>query len=304
MNGQRDSQLARPRPTNQTQAVLRLLRVPNLFTAAADVLAGFLFAGSGFDQGRELLILIGASVCLYAGGVALNDVFDAARDARERPNRPIPSGAVNRMHAALLASALLIAGCALCAVASERAGILGLAIAACIVLYDSVLKNTPLAPAVMGMCRAGNLLLGVSAAGSPTGAAIFAAILMWLYVASLTHFARFEATSTTRARLRVGSAGITLAVIGLIGIQSFLDGCNTWYLLLVGVTLGQVAVAAQRAVATAAPADVQRAVKVLILSLVLFDACLVFAARGPLAAALVVALIVPTIAVGKAFRMT
>ena len=34
--------------------------------------------------------------CLYAAGMVLNDAFDAELDARERPERPIPSGRISR----------------------------------------------------------------------------------------------------------------------------------------------------------------------------------------------------------------
>ena len=43
-------------------------------------------------------------------------------------------------------------------------------LAVCIVLYDGVLKRTPVAPLVMGACRSLNVLLGMSLAhfGKPT----------------------------------------------------------------------------------------------------------------------------------------
>lgn len=284
---------------------LQLVRVPNLFTAAADVLAGALFVGARFELRGDLLPLIAASVCFYAGGVVLNDVLDAPRDAVDRPQRPIPSGAVPRSRAATIATALLIIGWTLCASVSAHARSLGLFLIASILLYNGFLKRTALAPAVMGMCRALNLLLGMSVAvDAPGGKVMYAAALIWLYTASVTYFARFEASTSARARLRIGSAGVILAVMALVGVQSFLDPCNTAYLLLVGVLLGQVAVAARRAVATGSPGDVQRAVQTFVVSLVLFDGCLAFAAQGPLAAALVVTLIVPSIGLSRRFKVT
>ena len=72
---------------------LELLRPANVVTALADVLAGYAVAGLG-DR-RALYWLLGATACLYAGGVVLNDVFDRDIDRRERPERPIPSGRVS-----------------------------------------------------------------------------------------------------------------------------------------------------------------------------------------------------------------
>ncbi len=287
------------------RALLQLVRVPNLFTAAADVLAGFLFVGMGWGQARALAILLVASVCFYASGVVLNDVFDAVRDLRERPGRPIPSGAIARREAAVLGAFLLVGGCALCATVSQSAGCLGLALAVCILMYDGVFKRTPAGPAMMGLCRALNLLLGMSIATRwPTAGGLYCAFLMAWYVTSVTVFARFEAGGGSARRLGVGLAGLAGAVIGLVGVQTFLDHADPWYLLLVGVLLGQVMVPGWRAAGTRTPEDVQHAVRVFVLSIILFDGCLVFAARGPLAAAMVVVLLVPSIISGRSFAVT
>ena len=81
------------------KAYLQLCRPANLPTAAADVLAGTaisgLFAVEGAFQMADIevlpfLLLVMASVFLYAGGVVLNDVFDIEIDRVERPERPIP----------------------------------------------------------------------------------------------------------------------------------------------------------------------------------------------------------------------
>ncbi len=290
---------------NRARAYLQLVRIPNLFTAAADVLAGFLFVGPLAFGTTALATLLAASVCFYAGGVALNDVLDAARDAVQRPRRPIPSGAVSRKAAAVLAIALLAIGCALSASVSDRAMWLGMALAAGIVLYDGILKRGFLAAPAMGACRALNLLLGMSVVDTwDAPVNLFAAGLMWLYVTSLTHFARHEAGHSSRARLRAGGIGLSVAVVGLIGVQAFLPETDTWYLLLVGVLLGQVVTPARRALATGAPAEIQHAVHVFVLSIVVLDACLVFASRGPLLAAPVLLLLVPTTALGRYFRVT
>jgi 4-hydroxybenzoate polyprenyltransferase len=60
------------------RAYLELLRPPNVVTAIADVLAGYAVAGRGRPE--ALPWLIAASVCLYAGGVVLNDFFDRNLD--------------------------------------------------------------------------------------------------------------------------------------------------------------------------------------------------------------------------------
>ena len=68
----------------------------NVFTAASNVIAGFLIASGQWSPAVVLATLIAASACLYAAGMVLNDAFDAELDARERPERPIPSGRIAR----------------------------------------------------------------------------------------------------------------------------------------------------------------------------------------------------------------
>src|SRR5688500_10862189 len=72
---------------------LTLGRVSNLPTAWSNVLAGTLLAGGTITAG-VVPVLIAMSL-MYVGGMFLNDAYDAAIDARERPSRPIPSGQVS-----------------------------------------------------------------------------------------------------------------------------------------------------------------------------------------------------------------
>ena len=79
----------------RARAYLELVRLPNLFTAVGDIVAGYLVVSRGVDVSWGVLaILIASSVCFYAGGVVLNDYFDRDVDAVERPERPIPSGRI------------------------------------------------------------------------------------------------------------------------------------------------------------------------------------------------------------------
>ena len=61
--------------------LLQLIRLPNVLTAAADSLAGWLLVGGSLGEAGRWLPLAIASMVLYAAGMALNDVFDA----RDRP---------------------------------------------------------------------------------------------------------------------------------------------------------------------------------------------------------------------------
>ncbi|MEO9511773.1 MAG: UbiA-like protein EboC [Flavobacteriaceae bacterium] len=145
---------------------LQLCRLPNLPTAAADIVAGMSLVGVFGNRAitfHDPVLLIFASVFLYAGGVVLNDVFDFELDKTERPERPIPSGIVSLKKASFFGSILLILGIALALYVSPLSGITALVLALFILLYDAFSKkHSIVGPLNMGICRGLNLLLGVS----------------------------------------------------------------------------------------------------------------------------------------------
>jgi len=287
----------------KARAYFDLVRVPNLFTAAADVLAGLLYVG--LERWTELPGLVAASVCLYAGGVALNDVCDAERDRAERPQRPIPSGRISRRTALCLSVCLLVIGFGFAAIISLKAALIAGLLIVAIVLYDAVLKLTLVAPAVMGLCRALNLALGMQAMPTLwTAAALTPIGLMWLYVASVTFFARHEAGRSSAVRLSAGTAGVCTAVVGLTAVVWVISPVRLSFLWLTALLALELAYLGFRAVSERSPQTVQATVKTFVISLVLFDACIVWAARGPLAALLVASLVLPTILLGRVFRVT
>jgi 4-hydroxybenzoate polyprenyltransferase len=176
---------------------------------------------------------------------------------------------------------------------------------ATIVLYDVILKATPVAPVVMGLCRAMNLILGMSAAPMLwTNTTLFPTALMWLYITSVTLFARSETRTGGHRRLGFGAAGVCAAVGGLVGLLWILPEARLEYLFLVGVLLGLLGYRGYRAVTNAQPTPVQRAVKTFVLSLILFDTCIAAAARGPVTALIVAVMLLPGIALGRLFRVT
>ena len=147
---------------------LQLVRLPNVFTAAADSLAGWLLVGGGLAAFDRWLPLSAASMAIYAAGIALNDVFDYAIDLEERPGRPLPSGRVSRRFAAWLGGILLALGPCLAALSGSWSSLaVALALVACVLGYNAGLKRTVLGPEVMGACRGLNLLLGMSQAERP-----------------------------------------------------------------------------------------------------------------------------------------
>ncbi|GHE33010.1 UbiA family prenyltransferase [Streptomyces capitiformicae] len=102
-----------------------------------------------------------SSICLYWGGMALNDYADAVVDAVERPQRPGPSGRISRRSALAVASGLTRAGLGLAAVPGRRRGLATeVPLAGLVWAYDLALKSTPAGPAAMAGARAVDVLAG------------------------------------------------------------------------------------------------------------------------------------------------
>jgi 4-hydroxybenzoate polyprenyltransferase len=270
------------------RAYLELLRPPNVVTAIADVLAGYAVAGR--FQPRALPWLIAASVCLYAGGVVLNDFFDRNVDAIERPERPIPSGRVSPTRAATVGGGLLVAGVLVALGASRASVAVAAAVASFVLLYDARAKRHAIAgPLCMGVCRGLNLLLGVSVSVAALSAQWPVAILSVIYIAAVT--------AVSRGEVHGGRAAI--ATFALISLGLVLAGLAT---VALGSTTGRfaalvlVAVLAYRVVPPywqvrkdPQPAVIRRAVRTGVLSLVLLDSAIGAAYAGPVYAAIILA---------------
>lgn len=170
--------------------IAELVRAPAAFGAVGDALAGA-YAAAGTPR-RHLLMPI-ASVLLYAGGMGLNDWADRDQDAVDRPERPIPSGRVRSGTALTLSVGLITGGMAVAGLiggarGAARAG----ALAATVVVYDALAKDTAAGSWVMAACRSLNVLLG---AGS-LRAALAPALTVGAHTVAVTELSRAEVSGT------------------------------------------------------------------------------------------------------------
>lgn len=183
---------------------LKLIRLPNLLTVPGEPVAGFLMAASSASQQPNPLALFaaaGASLCLYAFGLILNDLLDVETDLRERPERPLPAGEITVPQARMAAIAVAFSGLNLALAAGLPALYLAAALAGVIVLYNASLKRVRFAGVcAMGLCRGLSLLIGAVAArpdvltrADAACAPVFvAAAGVTLYVACFSAVARRE----------------------------------------------------------------------------------------------------------------
>jgi len=307
-------------------AYLQLFRAPNVFTAAADVTMGFLFVQQSLLNYPPFLMLLLASCLMYTAGMVLNDVYDFERDLAERPERPLPSGRISPAWARWLGYELLIVGVVLgwCAGWLDgdtaqypwRSGVTATSLAICIVLYDAILKQTALAPLVMGLCRFLNVLLGMSVVGDAWGGSAWWANItpeqlvvaagIGTYVAGVTWFARTEASGSSRAMLGFGTLAMAAGIVLLAafpnlrdaGVTYRLDTQLVWPAVLFLLTFS-ILRRCLLAIADPQPARVQAAVRQCIWSLIVLDAAVSMLVADWYWAVGVLALLVPTMLLGR-----
>ena len=258
---------------------IELLRPANVATSLADVLAGYGIAGLGNHAALPWLLI--STACLYAGGIVLNDVFDRDLDAVERPERPIPSGRVTVRTAACLGVGLLTLGIAAAALANVTAGLMAVAVASAVLLYDSWGKRQGLfGPVNMGLCRGLNLLLGVTAVPALLAGAWPLALLPITYIAAVTALSRGEVHGGRRevAVFALVSLSLVLIALALVSLGHMSWAGAAWTAVL-GWRILPAFWAAYR---SPAAGTIRHAIKTGVLSLALLDAALGAAYAGAL----------------------
>ena len=259
-------------------AYLQLMRPANIVTAWADILLGYAAAGAVTMEINNpnfvvLSWLILATTGLYGGGVVFNDVCDAQLDAVERPERPLPSGRASVSGAILLSTGLLFMGIVAAAMVSGLSAILAAIVAITALLYDKWGKHqTVLGPLNMGVCRGGNLLLGVSAVPEAVGDRWYLALIPIIYIAAITAISQGEVYGGRKITGIVAIALIGLVIGNIVGL-----GLLPEYTLLVTLpflTLFTTLVLPPfvKAAITPSPELIQTAVKAGVLSLIVLDA--------------------------------
>jgi UbiA prenyltransferase family len=184
---------------SSASAWLGLARISNTPTVVSNTVAGAVLASVAAGAGTVAVVAL-AMALFYTAGMILNDVLDLGVDRRERPERPLPSGAVALRSAVVAVVALFVAGAALLLAAGVEPFLAGLGLIALIVLYDAWHKGNALSPVLMGGCRA---LVYVIAALAVVGSVAWevwgAAGLLLIYVVGLTAVAKAEATGRSPA---------------------------------------------------------------------------------------------------------
>jgi hypothetical protein len=287
-------------------AYLQLMRIPNIFTAMADVLAGYLLMSLGRQvfSWIDLLALLLSSSSIYAGGCVLNDIHDRGEDSRERPQRPIPSGRVTVTEAVLLVILLFSIALAATGAAGRSSLIVAGTLVLLVVVYDLLTKKYDwLRPLNMAGCRAFNLLLGMSGAFAWTLSLILFPILSLSYVWGLTVLSKFEAGGEAGWKRWMAPLSIVLLIIIFLAMN-LLGTLRVDGLVFLGLFLIFTLPQAMPGLLKPAPETIGRAVKYLILGIPILDACYVSGIHGWAYAVPVVLCILPAVLLAKYFYVT
>lgn len=289
-----------------------LVRLPNLFTAPPDVVLGVALAiGVGRSVTADAVFgLAVASVLLYAAGTTINDYFDASVDARERPERPIPSGEVSRPQALTLGLGFLAAGVVIAVLAAGTvAGVVSGLLALTILLYDSVLTGSAVGFLAMGATRGLNVLLGVTAAVSPASLPLWAIavpVVVTVFIAGVTRMAANETGTSDRTDVLPAIGGVVVAALGVVGLLIVRSprAINTVFaLFFLACFLGWTGRALRSAYITPTPDTIGAAVGTCVLGLIALEGA--FAATiAPVLALLAVACLVPAVGLARLFSVS
>lgn len=213
-----------------------------------------------------------STACLYGGGVVLNDYFDAALDAVERPERPIPREDISKKQAGIFGAVLLLLGIIFSFFAGILPGILAISIAVLVVLYDVRMKSHSLfGPLNMGLCRAVNLLLGISVVPALTGRMAWLGLFPLVFITAVTVISRGEVLGGSKKALKTSFIMYLALTAGLI-LLGIWQNAAPRTLLFAGCWLVMAAWPLKKAFKTLQPGDIRLSVKAGVLSLIFLDA--------------------------------
>jgi geranylgeranylglycerol-phosphate geranylgeranyltransferase len=149
------------------RAYLELIRPSNSIMAGFAVfLSGMIGAGRQIPPLDVFLAVLG-TICASSGGMVTNDYFDYEIDIINRPERPLPRGAVTRRNVAMFASGLFGLAFLFIAFTNYLCILIGYPAIVLIVVYSWKLKGRPfIGNVVVALLTSLTLVYGGAATGN------------------------------------------------------------------------------------------------------------------------------------------
>lgn len=292
---------------------LLLIRLPNTFTVPPDILVGYFVLGhQDSADALSLPLLIVSSVLLYISGIVFNDLFDLEEDKIDSPNRPLPSNKISVKSASLLAVTTMSSANILAYHVSQQSLLVSFVISCTIIAYDYKLKKTKVGFIIMGVARGLNILLGASTAffvipDDPQALfyTIFITSLMVIYVSSITLLSKGEITGIANMRKIVAAYGSLFLIIVLLAVALF-SGIFSFYASIfltifsigIGINFKQIVTGNYTSLI------IQKAVKNMILSIIILDAFFITGNLGIYYGALTALFVIPSMILARNLYVT
>lgn len=294
------------------------MRPANVVTSVADVLAGIaisgyftgniipgwhIVAGAGTSSVPVLLLCL-STIGLYSGGIILNDVFDAELDAKERPERPIPSGLISKQAATIFGGMCFFIGIFAAGLYSTEAQYLAVAIMVSCLIYDKFLKHSAIfGPLNMGLCRGLNLLLGVSILPASIQEWWYLAIIPIIYIAAITMVSRGEVHGGSKKALYFAALLYGLVIASVLYV-AFTNNNLPFSIAFLALFAFMIFRPLFRAIQNPAGPNIGKAVKAGVIALILLNAAWA-SAFGIWQVALIIIILLPlSMWLSKAFAVT
>lgn len=287
---------------------LQLARPANIITAIADILAGVAIATFSFSitniEPTKVLFLCISTIGLYGGGIIFNDIFDLEIDKVERPERIIPSGKISKNQAIKYGTFLMLFGISAAFLSSPISGFIAFCVAVCALIYDKYGKHHSFfGPINMGLCRGGNLILGMSILEASLPQWWYLGFLPVFYIAAITMISRDEVHGGKKKTLYFAAFLYFLVSTFQLIISYTLENL----LLTTGFVIIHIYLIIKpllAAIANPIGLNIGKAVKAGVLSLIVMDAAWV-SVSGNFWLALLVLLLLPiSIRLAKYFAVT
>ncbi|RYU97247.1 UbiA-like protein EboC [Emticicia agri] len=287
---------------------LQLTRPANIITAISDILAGIAIAGFSFSLNQidlwKAAFLCMATVGLYGGGIVFNDIFDLELDKIERPERVIPSGKISKEKATVFGVLLLTMGITMAWLNSPASAMIALAVAICALVYDKFGKHHSfLGPINMGLCRGGNLILGISIIETAINHWWLISILPICYIAAITMISRGEVHGGNKATLYF-AAFLYIVVSSVQLYVAFKLGNILLAAPFVALHIYLIFNPLTKAIANPIGPNIGKAVKAGVLSLIVMNAAWVSVSGNIIFALVVLCLLPVSISLAKIFAVT
>ena len=131
-------------PSSKAAAYLELLRPVNVAIALVSIAVATILAGMSLTAWPQMVLAMLAGGLIAGGANAINDYFDVAIDAVNRPNRPLPRGALTRQDALRVWWAVSLVGISLNVFLNSGALAIASLAVLLLYLYSARLKRTVL----------------------------------------------------------------------------------------------------------------------------------------------------------------